>query len=77
MAMTFAIRNLNLMLAKLKDYFINFVIILKILFFKQIGWSNFKMMSFPKTSGASVPAFYPQILVSKLICFQMFAPAQK
>ena len=28
------------------------------------------MMLFPKTSRAIIPAFYPQILVSKLVCFQ-------
>ena len=30
-------------------------------------------MSFPKTSRAIVPGFYPQIPVSKLICFEKFA----
>ena len=65
------------MLAKLKVYFINFAIISKILFIKYVDWSNFKMMSFPKTSRAGVPEFYPQILVNELICFQKFAHAQK
>ena len=44
-------------------------------FFKSIDWSNFEMMLFPETSRASVSVFYPQILVSKLICFQKFAHA--
>ena len=35
-----------------------------------MDWSNFKMVLFPKTSRASIPAFYPQILVSKLISFK-------
>ena len=35
------------------------------------------MMSFWKSSRVSVPAFCPQILVSKLLCFRNFAHAQK
>ena len=35
------------------------------------------MMSFWKSSRVSVPAFCPQILVSKLLCFRDFAHAQK
>ena len=38
---------------------------------------TFKIMSIPKTVRASIPRFYPQILVSKLICFQKFAHSQK
>ena len=35
------------------------------------------MMSFWKSSRVSVPAFCPQILVSKLLCLRNFAYAQK
>ena len=35
------------------------------------------MMSFQKSSRVSVPAFCPQILVCKLLCFRNFAHAQK
>ena len=39
------------------------------LFFKYINWSNFKDV-ISKDLRVSVPLFYPQILVSKLICFK-------
>ena len=65
------IRNLNLMLGKLKDYFINH------LCFSSRLTGLTLMMLFQKTSRVSVPAIYPQILVSKLICFQNFANVQK
>ena len=41
----------------------------------QVDWLVY--MSLPKTFRATVPAFYPQILVSKLIYFQKFAHAWK
>ena len=65
------IRNLNLMFGKLKDYFIN-----HICFSSRLTGLTL-MMLFQKTSRVSVPAFYPQILISKLICFQNFANVQK
>ena len=59
------------MLGDLKYYFIN-----------QFCFSSrltglISMMSLQKSSRVNVPAFYPQTLVSKLLCFQNFAHAQK
>ena len=65
------IRNLNLMFGELKDYFIN-----QFCFSSRLTGLT-SMMSFKKSSGVSVTAFCPQILVSKLLCFRNFAHAQK
>ena len=58
------ISNLNLMLAKLK-YFFRF----------SIRFTGLNVTT--KTFRATVPAFRPEILVSKLIYIQKFAHAQK
>ena len=65
------IRNWNLMLRELKYYFIN-----------QFCFSNrltglTSIMSLQKSSRVNVPAFYPQTLVRKFLCFQNFGHAQK
>ena len=59
------------MLGELKDYFIN-----QLCFSSSLTGLT-SMMSFQKSSKVSVPAFCPQILVSKLLCFENFAHAQK
>ena len=65
------IRNLNLILGELKDYFIN-----QLCFsIRLTGLTS--MMSLQKSSWFSVPAFCLQILGSKLLCFQNFVHAQK
>ena len=69
--MTFANQKHNLMLGELKDYFIN-----QLCFSSRLTGLT-SMISFQKSSKVSVPAFCPQILVSKLLCFQNFAHAQK
>ena len=67
----FANQKHNLMLGELTDYFIN-----QLCFSSRLTGLT-SMMSFQKSSKVSVPAFFPQILVSKLLCFQNFAHAQK
>ena len=68
---TFANQKHNLMLGEQKDHFIN-----QLCFSSRLTGLT-SMMSFQKSSKVSVPAFCPQILVSKLLCFQNFAHAQK
>ena len=59
------------MLQELKDYFIN-----QFCFSSRLTGLT-SMMSLQKSSRVSVPAFYPQTLVRKFLCFQNFAHAQK
>ena len=58
------IRNLNLMLRELKDYFIN-----QFCFSSRLTGLT-SMMSLQKSSRVSVPAFYPQTLVRKFYAFK-------
>ena len=71
LVVTFANQKHNLMLGELKDYFVN-----QLCFSSRLTGLT-SMMSFQKSSKVSVSAFCPQILFSKLLCFQNFAHAQK
>ena len=71
LVVTFANQKHNLMLGELKDYFIN-----QLCFSSRLTGLT-SMMSFQKSSKVSAPAFCPQILVSKLLCFENFTHAQK